>query len=662
MAKTWIGRKKIAFIPVFRPNAQPPDIIPADWANQILQRVLFNPDPTIQADRSLRAYIRAASSGLADLDVVVMPMASIEVPNADVRLEILDQQLDGPGLQAQGFDAAAAVMLGGAGSGTAQTGGFWARFVMAETLGTWAMELMHVLTGFNDIRDLIPPYADSPNDEGDIGNFDEMAFSKGMHPTAYTKAGIKWLDGSAIAQHGDGAASYALHAVGLVQPPPTGRWAAVRIGQQVPYLMVEARLMVDQFESPSQLEPGIPSQGVIVYRVQTSDSLGFPQNNLIPIFLLTTTALAPGTAFTSDSDVTVLVTGALPGGFSVVIETPDPNAIPWTSVSEGRSTPGASITAVVTGPNRVTLFLADPNGGVYTTSGSASAGWAPWTSVSEGRSTPGAPITAVVTGPNRVTLFLADPNGGVYTTSGSASAGWAPWTNVSEGRSTPGAPITAVVTGPNRVTLFLADPNGGVYTTSGSASAGWAPWTSVSEGRSTPGAPITAAVTGPNRVTLFLADPNGGVYTTSGSASAGWAPWTSVSEGRSTPGALITAVVTGPDRVALFLADPNGGVYTIFGQRQRRLGAMGECIGGKKYARRTDHRGGDGSGPSRIVPGRSQRRGLHNLGQRQRRLGAMGECIGGQKHARRPDHRCGDGSEPSRIVPGRSQRRGLHNH
>jgi hypothetical protein len=106
--KTWIGRKKIAFIPVFRPNAQPPDIIPADWANQILQRVLFNPDPTIQADRSLRAYIRAASSGLADLDVVVMPMASIEVPNADVRLEILDQQLDGPGLQAQGFDAAAA--------------------------------------------------------------------------------------------------------------------------------------------------------------------------------------------------------------------------------------------------------------------------------------------------------------------------------------------------------------------------------------------------------------------------------------------------------------------------------------------------------------------------------------------------------------------------
>ena len=73
----------------------------------------------------------------------------------------------------------------------------------------------------------------------------------------------------------------------------------------------------------------------------------------------------------------------------------------------------------MTDPDRVALFLADPNGGVYgiyATLDSASAGWALWTSVSEGRSTPGAPINAVVTGPNRVTLFLADPNGGVYTT------------------------------------------------------------------------------------------------------------------------------------------------------------------------------------------------------------------------------------------------------
>jgi hypothetical protein len=84
-------------------------------------------------------------------------------------------------------------------------------------------------------------------------------------------------------------------------------------------------------------------------------------------------------------------------------------------VSEGRTTPGGTVTAVVTSQDRIELFLADQNGGIYTTSGSA-AGWERWASVSEGSSTPGAPVSAVVTGQDRVTLFLADPNGGVYTT------------------------------------------------------------------------------------------------------------------------------------------------------------------------------------------------------------------------------------------------------
>ena len=541
---TWIGRKKLALVPLYRPNARPPDGVPADWPTQILRRVMFDPDPQTGADRSLRAYIHAASSGLADLDVAVMPMQVIDAQ--DVPPDALEGQL-GSQLRESGFDAAAIVMLGGPGAGTNK--GYWSRFVMLEGVGVWAMEFMHSLTGFADLY----PFG------GNMERFDEMASSFGTHPSAYTKAAVRWLDASAIAQHTSGAVSYDLHSVGLIQPPPSGRWAAVRIGSQVPYVMVEARQRVDQFEI------NIPSEGVIVYQVQTSDPLGHAQNNTAPIQLLTTTALAPGMAYRSPSGVAVRVTVQLPGGYSVVIDTPDPGSLPWTSVSEGSSRPGAPITAVVTGLGQVALFLADPKGGVYAASGSATAGWGPWTSVSEGSSMPGAPITAVLTGSGQIALFLADPNGGVYTASGSPTAGWGPWTSVSEGRSTPGAPITAVLTGPGQVALFLADPSGGVYTASGSATAGWGPWTSVSEGRSTPGAPITAVVTGPGQVALFLADPNGGVYTTSGSATAGWGPWTSVSEGRSTPGARITAVVTGPDRVALVLADPEGGVYTTAG-------------------------------------------------------------------------------------------------
>jgi len=300
---TWIGRKKLAFVPLFRPNAHPPDQIPADWENQILRRVLFDPDPTTGADRSLRAYIHAASSGRADLDAVVMPRESVD--QQDVPVAFLEGKL-GAQLRSQGFNAAAIVMLGGVGAGTAQTGGFWARFVMVEGVGVWAMELMHCLTAFRDLY----PF------DGNMGAFDEMACACGTHPSAYTKAAIGWLDASAVVSQNVRAKDHKLHTVGLVQPPPSGRVAAVRIGSQVPFLMIEARQKVDQFDV------NIRSEGVIVYQVQTSDPLGQAQNNTAPVKLLTETALKLGQKFTSASGVTVQVKSAIPGGFNVHIERP----------------------------------------------------------------------------------------------------------------------------------------------------------------------------------------------------------------------------------------------------------------------------------------------------------------------------------------------------
>ena len=223
---TWIGRKKVAFVPVYRPHALPPDQIPADWHNDILRRVLFDPDARTGRDRSLRAYIRAASSGVADLDAVVLSMQTVDAQ--DVPANALEGQL-GSTLRDQGFDAAAIVMLGGPGAGT--NAGFWSRFVMAEGVGVWAMELIHGLTGFGDLY----PFG------GDMGGFDEMACSCGTHPSAYTKAAIGWLERGAIAAQNGRSARHELHSVGLTQPPPSGRSAAVRIGASVPYLMVEAR-------------------------------------------------------------------------------------------------------------------------------------------------------------------------------------------------------------------------------------------------------------------------------------------------------------------------------------------------------------------------------------------------------------------------------------
>jgi hypothetical protein len=206
----------------------------------------------------------------------------------------------GPQLSAEHFDAAAIVTLDQAGNNGNE--GFWSRFAMRDSVGAWAMDFMHTLTGFGDLF-------------GNIGFFDEMACGCGTHPSAFTKAAIGWLDGTAIAGHTARTANYDLHALGLLQPPPTGRVAAVRIGSTVPYLMVEARQRVDQFDA------NIPSEGVIVYRVQTSDPHGHPQNGA-PIHLLTTTALTPGQAFTSDTHVKIQVIKALPGGFSIGVDDP----------------------------------------------------------------------------------------------------------------------------------------------------------------------------------------------------------------------------------------------------------------------------------------------------------------------------------------------------
>ena len=115
-AKPWIGRKRVAFVPLFRSHAAPPDQIPADWENAIFRRVVYDPRREANgADRSLRAWLRAASSGLADIDPSVLPMQTID--KQVVEATELESAL-GPRLRDQRMDAAVLVMLGGRGAGT----------------------------------------------------------------------------------------------------------------------------------------------------------------------------------------------------------------------------------------------------------------------------------------------------------------------------------------------------------------------------------------------------------------------------------------------------------------------------------------------------------------------------------------------------------------
>ena len=276
---------------------------------------------------------------------------------SDVPVDALSDRTDS--LRDQGFDAAAIVMLGGPGAGSADCPGFWARFVMLEKVGVWAMELTHALAGYGDL------YANPRGPVTDhLAVFDNMACDCGTHPSAFTKRALGWLDPAAVTQHKGRRSVYGLHTVGLVQPPPEGRSTAVQVGDDGNSFMVEARQMVDPFDAGIARKNGKGGEGVIVYEVETPD-INRDASCVSPlIHLKTPAALAPGTTFASGTGLIVQVISALPGGYSVII---DDTTLPWSSVSEGSSTPGAPVSAVVTDEDRVPLFLADPNGGIYTT-------------------------------------------------------------------------------------------------------------------------------------------------------------------------------------------------------------------------------------------------------------------------------------------------------
>lgn len=348
-ATPWLGRKRVAFVPLFRSRAAPPDQIPADWETVILRRVTYDPRREANgADRSLRAWLRAASSGLADIDPFVMAMQTID--KQAVAADELESTL-GSRLRDQGMDAAVLVMLGGRPSGT--NSGFWSRVVMVESNGVWLMELIHGLTGFKDLY-----HFDNDADPAvrAIDTFDQMSASSQTHPTAFTKNELGWLDAAAIRRHAGASTEYALQHLGLAQPPVLGRAAAIRIGDSVPYVMVEARNRVDQFETGMPAtgdgqERGIASEGVIAYRVQTRNpTVQVREGNKKPLYLLTLTALQPGQSAALDNGVALTVTGAVPDGFTIRIEDAGQHLIDRTATTGARPAAGPPSALVLAGP------------------------------------------------------------------------------------------------------------------------------------------------------------------------------------------------------------------------------------------------------------------------------------------------------------------------
>jgi len=197
---TWIGTKQIAVIPaiVTQQIVTDPEIPdpPTDFHERVLAQATADFDPASNVDRSLRKYLHTISYGKAVLDVHVTDSVTVAwAKHGDPRVHDPGQTMDSaiaaaiaadPAIASipyklvvfhEGFGLASWAFYNDGSSGTAYV-------FLAGGVGTWGMEVLHMITAFGDL------YNTAPNP----GNFDNMAATGGTHPSTYTKLAMGWLD------------------------------------------------------------------------------------------------------------------------------------------------------------------------------------------------------------------------------------------------------------------------------------------------------------------------------------------------------------------------------------------------------------------------------------------------------------------------------------
>jgi hypothetical protein len=330
----WIGRARFLFIPLIVEGVPGWDEPPDDYQEFVRRRVYFDPDPETHEDRSLASYISAISYGRASVDATVSAPVTLKSlrPSDNPTLLAINMQPE-----AHRYEYLSVVYppnrVGAGDPGMAQPGQIQftpprtpnvtkarSRFLFDASIGTWAMEVLHNATGIGDYY----------NGVKNPGRFDEMADSRAMHPSSYTKLEGGWLDRAVVPVHADGTRrTYTLHAIGLPQPPPGGRVAGIRV--QTPgsqrYLVIEARLRSDRWERGFSGLPGIPSEGVVIYEF-SPQSNSWPKKDPAgpwpPLELRTPTALSVGQSYLHPATGTkVRVQSATAGGFGVEIASRD---------------------------------------------------------------------------------------------------------------------------------------------------------------------------------------------------------------------------------------------------------------------------------------------------------------------------------------------------
>ena len=471
-------------------------------------------------------------------------------------------------LKNEGFDAAALVMNGGVGAGASDQNGYWARFAMAEGVGVWAMELTHILCKYMDLYT-----NDKPND---LGSFDNMDCSCGTHPTAYTKVQLGWLPPSAIVVAPPATSQYDLHSVGLAQPPPQGRVTAVQINTAGNPLFVESRQRVDQFDGGNQwatvttpqgvvLPQGIASQGVIVYELAgvENPTMPFPGEVDPLIRLRTPTALVAGQSFTSASGVTVQVSAALVGGFTVVIVNAG-----WSSFFRFDpafvTKPGTPIAAVARDADHLDLFVTGADGGIHSAYWNSADGWSFFFRIDPGfAKSPGAPIAIVARDADHLDLFVTDADGGINSAYWDNVGGWSAFFRIDPGfAASPGAAVAVVARNPDHLDLFVTGADGGIQSAYWDSASGWSSFFRIDPGFAAgSGTTVAAVARDADHLDLFVTGADGAVHSAYWDSASRWSSFFRIDDAFMTiPSNLVSAVARDADHLDLFVTGADGAV------------------------------------------------------------------------------------------------------
>jgi hypothetical protein len=169
----------------------------------------------------------------------------------------------------------------------------------------------------------------------------------------------------------------------------------------------------------------------------------------------------------------------------------------WREIGDVKVPHGAYIHAVSRSTDKLDLFVSDVKGKIRTASWEPSFtdGWRGWRTINGGQAAPGAPVTAVCRGKDKLDIFVVGTDGGVWTASWEPSFtdGWRGWGPIGDIRVPAGSTVNAVSRSLDKLDLFVADVNGVVRTASWEPSFadGWRGWREINGGRAMPGAPST---------------------------------------------------------------------------------------------------------------------------------------------------------------------------